>query len=111
MSRTYDHRARPWRATDDPDHIECLRCGDPLRPAGGTWRHADEDTRWNRPLPAHAPAFDAAAALVAAACRDMPPDAGLDAFAHAAADILYWRGALKTRQADWRRPDQRRKAA
>lgn len=110
MNRQYDHRARPWRDPDEPGHVECLVCSDPIRPAGTTWRHAHEnaDAAPDKPLPADEASFGAAMELSLGAVRDLPPGVDDAGKVRAALAILYWRGALRPSQGSWRRPDQRR---
>lgn len=109
MPRLYDHRARPWRDPDEPDHIECMKCGDLIEAAGSAWRHVLERRLPNRPLPVDTAVFDEAVELSVTVVANLPADATDFDKVYAVVDFLYWRGALRPR--GWKRPDQLRRRA
>lgn len=101
-------RARPWRAPDEPGHVECLRCGRPVVRAGALWVHQGEENAPNRPLPADIAMFNTALELGNKAVEDLAPEATDVDKVFAIVDLLYWRGAFRER---WKRPDRRGRAA
>lgn len=105
MPRLYDHRARPWRDPEEPEHVECMRCGEPIEAAGSAWRHVRERELPNRPLPADTAMFDETVELGLAVVQNLPQDATDFDKVYALVDFYYWRGALRPR--GWKRPDRR----